>query len=1121
MTFHLHVADGLAPLAERLAGELARPLTDPFAAELVAVPGDGVRAWLTAQLGRRVGAADPAIGDGIVANVEFVFPGALVRRALGEDDPDGPWSVGHLTWAIHEVIAAHGSDLGLAADAVRAREIADLFDRYSLHRTDMVRAWERGSDIDVVGQPLPAHVRWQPRLWRLLVERIGHESDATDLVLAAAELKLGRRTPLVPERVFLFGLASLPLPHLHAISALASQRDVHVFTPVASLPAWERVRAAASEPIVSHVPRSSDPSASAVRHPLAATWGRAAREAQLLLTSAAVESSASVTIHRPGPDVAERPALLATLQRAIRADTVPPGPNDHGRVALADDDRSVQWHRCHGRTRQVEVLRDVIVRLLEQPAERPLEPREIVVLTPDVAAFAPIVEAVFAGDPDRGVPPLPVRVADRTMRQDNPVMDAVAALLELVGGRFRVSDVLAFAARAPVRRRFGFGPDELGRLAEWVDQVHVRWGLDPDGARQFGLPDDVTAFTWRSGLDQLLTGAAMAAVGPRFGPGDVVPYGDVEGDDVDTAGSFADLIERLGTAHRLLCQPQPVATWCSALGNVAADLLAVPDADSWQWRDLRRVLGDMAGEAEIGGEPTSTPVPPRELATLLTARLTGRAGRAAFMSGAITLSSLTAQRGVPHRVVCLLGVDGDLGASTGVAIDDLMLAAPCVGDRDARSELRAQLLDAVLAAEETLVLCTTGRDIRTNAHVPPSVPVAELVDLIDATATTGRATVRASEAIAVDHPRQPWSEPNFRPGELGVASAWSFDRGALAAATVRRRQGTASALLAEPLVVDPSDELALADLLVAVRNPYEAFFRGRLGMRLDGADAGGDDLIPLDAKALDGWRLADDLLVTRLLAGASWDDERQGMWEAINRATGAIPPLDFGRIAVDDVTQRVDAIAAAATAALAASVDLDAESVAIEHLLTDGRRLTGVVGPVQGQVLTEITASRLAPKHLLATWVRLAALVSAHPDQQWSAVSVGRGKNDDTPRSVTIRFASVDDARRALDLAVDLHRRAHSDLVPMMPATALAIHRRGVAVGAKQWSSRFGCNSDRWVDFAHGVIDLHVLLAEPPRSDEVGDDWGPAASRIERWAYRIWSTVAATIGDEALEVFDA
>ena len=63
------------------------------------------------------------------------------------------------------------------------------------------------------------------------------------------------------------------------------------------------------------------------------------------------------------------------------------------RPALDPSDRSVQVHACHGRARQVEVLRDAILHLL---AEDPtLEPRDVIVMCPDIETFAPLIQATF------------------------------------------------------------------------------------------------------------------------------------------------------------------------------------------------------------------------------------------------------------------------------------------------------------------------------------------------------------------------------------------------------------------------------------------------------------------------------------------------------------------------------------------------------------------------------------------------------------------------------------------------------------------------------------------------------------------------------------------------------
>ena len=97
----------------------------------------------------------------------------------------------------------------------------------------------------------------------------------------------------------------------------------------------------------------------------------------------------------------QRPTLLGRIQADIRADRAPPGLPLPGagdeRVLLEPDDRSLQVHACHGRARQVEVVRDAILHLL---ADDPtLEPRDIVVMCPDIEVFAPLIHATFGTGP--------------------------------------------------------------------------------------------------------------------------------------------------------------------------------------------------------------------------------------------------------------------------------------------------------------------------------------------------------------------------------------------------------------------------------------------------------------------------------------------------------------------------------------------------------------------------------------------------------------------------------------------------------------------------------------------------------------------------------------------------
>ena len=110
------------------------------------------------------------------------------------------------------------------------------------------------------------------------------------------------------------------------------------------------------------------------------------------------------------------------------------------------------------------MLRDAILHLLA--ADPTLEPRDVIVMCPDIETFAPLVHATFGAGvvdedaddeaPATAAPDLRVRLADRALRQTNPVLGVVSALLALADDRVTASQVLDLASRDPVRRRFGF-----------------------------------------------------------------------------------------------------------------------------------------------------------------------------------------------------------------------------------------------------------------------------------------------------------------------------------------------------------------------------------------------------------------------------------------------------------------------------------------------------------------------------------------------------------------------------------------------------------------------------------------------------------------------------------------
>ena len=293
--------------------------------------------------------------------------------------------------------------------------------------------------------------------------------------------------------------------------------------------------------------------------------------------------------------------LLQMIQGDVRADRVPAGPgvsSEEGRPLLAADDDSIRVHSCHGRGRQVEVLRDAILHLLEE--DPTLEPRDIIVMCPDIEAFAPLIQATFGGHDESDDPAdaLQIRLADRSLRQTNPVMAVLAEVLELSTARITATEVLDLAGREPVRRRFQFGDEDLFRLEEWVDQACVRWGFDAAHRSSFQL-EDVGSNTWQFGLDRILLGVTMADERQRLFRG-ALPLDDVDSADIELAGRLAEFLDRLHTALDELADERTVDAWASTLTRISDSLTATSERDAWQRAQLTTLLEKLVEEAKTG-----------------------------------------------------------------------------------------------------------------------------------------------------------------------------------------------------------------------------------------------------------------------------------------------------------------------------------------------------------------------------------------------------------------------------------------------------------------------------------------------------------------------------------------
>ncbi len=1052
MSFLLHRAPGSDQLADGLAELLRDPLPDPFEQELVLVPAKGIERWLSQRLSHRLGHGEGQ-EDGVCAGVQFRSPGSLVAQVLGTRDHD-VWSPDQLAWPLLRVIdgvagepwarvlsehLGHGIDDDEEAQLRRgrryavARRLAGLFAAYAVQRPQLLTDWEGGGSGDGAGARLELDLAWQPMLWRRLLAEVGEPSPVVRHARAVQSLRSGTIELELPARLSLFGHTWLSRSEAELLRALGEQRDVHLWMPHPSEALWQSL-IDASPPVW----RRDDHSHVGLPHPLLAAMGRDVRETQGVLLGVGATSGQSLPTR-------DRPAtVLGHLQADVAANRAP-SPSGF-------EDASVQVHACHGPARQVEVLREVLLGLL---ADDPtLEPRDILVMCPDIENYAPLITGAFGlGEAVAGSHPghrLRVMLADRSPTQTNPLLGVLAKLLDLSDGRAEASRVLDLLATDPVRRRFGLTEDHLETITRWVTRSGVRWAWDQGGRERYGL----AAFqqnTWRFGLDRVLTGVALSD-DSHLWLGPTLPLDDVSTTDIALAGRLAEAVDRLQALTAQLSGTHSVEHWLRVLREGVEQLADVPRGEEWQIAQLHRELAGLAGAGlEAPGQDGSTlELRLPDVRALLDSQLGGRPTRANFRTGTLTVCTMTPMRSVPHRVVCLLGVDDGVfprgGAIDG---DDVLARLPMVGERDLRSQDRQLFLDAIMAAGEHLVITYTGFHEATGQRRPPAVPVREFLDV--AARTTSGTIEHAHKSQA------------FHPDYLSAPAPISFDPDAASAARAAAGPRTPPVPLHE-LELGPAarGDIELRDLIDTVTSPVRAFLRRRLELDLPREQDEVADSMPVSLDGLETWQVGDRILQEFLL-GRSLDDALQMEWRR-----GTMPPGRFGWKQTQDVARGAGPLAEmfeSATQGVPARV----REISVD--LGDGRRLVGGVAGLHDNRLVRVGYSRLKAKQRLEVWVSLVALGAAAPGS-WVARAIGRAAQGDAPARAT--YSAPEDPRQVLRDLVALHDLALTRVLPLNAET-------GRLCAQTQKSSRPAWMLER---------DLQDLWRQENRAVELQVAWG-------------------------------
>ncbi|MDD2881354.1 MAG: exodeoxyribonuclease V subunit gamma [Rhodoferax sp.] len=862
--------------------------------EVILLQSNGMKHWLEMAL-----ASDDALG--VCAATRMALPGAYLwqvyRAVLGPEAVPAamPFDKNSLVWRLvrllpdlcerHAVYAPLKRYLGEPLQPRKlyqlALQLADVLDGYQSYRADWLADWAAGRDVlrdakgagqgaaDVAALP-PEHA-WQAQLWRDIRADVGADFEDSSraavherFLVAMTAVKrqvdaTGQRPPGLPARLVVFGVSSLPMQLVQALAALGqvSQVLMLVQNPCqyfwgdiveghAALRAQVRRRQspkASAEP--ASAPLALDASRAAT-HPLLASWGKQGRDYLHLLDG--FDAPEQYRQHWTRVDVfvdpttaaPERPASqLALLQSAmLNLNPEPDAPQP------LSDDGSLEFVSAHSAQRELEVLHDRLLAWFEDDAT--LKPRDVMVMVPDMEAFAPHIQAVFGrfapGQPGF----IPYAVADTTTRS-TPLVQALEQLLSLPQARLTLFEWASLFEVAAVRKRFKVSEADVQLLQDWLATAGVRWGLDAAHRQVWGLPTGTQGLaqnTWAFGLRRLLLGYAVGAdLGSATGRGD--GGGNDDGDVADAGeapgagglwhdtlaqpalsglsaalmGSLLDWLQSITDTLAALSQDHTPAEWGVTLNQLLQRFFA--PADDSEERALARVLEPLQSwldACDAAGLDTPFPLEVVREHWLSQIEVGGLQQR--FFGGGVQFGTLMPMRSIPFAVIGLLGMnDGAYPRAQAARDFDLMASSWRAGDRSRREDDRYLFLEAILSARQKLYVSWQGHSATDNSKRPPSVLVAQLLDHINALWTPSHS--------AQVQPLQPFSKVYFE----AASGFCTFDKD-WAVAHINKAQVAIENVVSNPDIVCPTS-LTLDDLQRLLRAPVEVFFRNRLQTTLD------------------------------------------------------------------------------------------------------------------------------------------------------------------------------------------------------------------------------------------------------------------------------------------------
>lgn len=1014
--FYLYSGNRQEQLMEKLAEIIRHPLPNPLEKEYIMVQHAGIKRWLSMQLSQL---------NGVVANTEFQFPNQTLNMAYQAVLPDFrvPGEKEDIQWNIFKLLKTlpDSEDFAILKTYRDANSdqntfsiaglLADLFDQYQVYRPEMIESWEDESEM-----------HWQAQIWRMLPREI--RENRKQQMLIAYRNKVDRKEAIdhskLPVRLTVFGVSYITPYHLEVLKGLSQLIDIHFFFLNPCQYYWGDL---ISEPRIQKIlyqrpGYSIDDLHLETGNPLLSSWGRYGQEFFRLLYEKELTDQPEEYVETP----LDRGSLLNQIQTDILDLLDPTAEIEPPTGGLLDD--SISLHSCHSRMREVEVLKDQMLKKLSDPN---LNPSDIVVMTPEIEAYAPLIQAVFSTNP-KDPHYIPYSIADRVILKESMVIRFFLDLLTVHKKRFTIAEVLSLFESAAIQKKFELSERDLDQVQSWLEKVNIRWGIDGAFRSSTGVPATFEN-TWRFGIDRILTGIAIPGdnhllIEEKSDGSDILPFNDLEGSNALIFGHFLDYFEELTgliqSSERQLNIPKTIKVWKQTLEDIFNRFFAQDPAWEEEFTILYEALEKLLQyEKQLDKDFT---VDIDVIHSFLEKEFSSVSQKKGFMGYGITFCSMKPMRSIPFKVIAMLGMNDKSFPRIDHKVSfDLSGDAPRLGDRSSKQEDRYLFLETLISAREKLYISYTGQSVKDNSPLAPSTLVTELLRYLE----QGYLNEAEMSQIIVKHPLQAFNPIYFSNKNQSLFSYSDKNRAAAEQLLKLEKQPHIFQKMTLPKPEESFFTVSIEELVRFFDTPVKSIYNKRLNVYLDEEGELAKENEPFSLNNLEKYIVQDEILKTLI------NKEDAAHTARLIKSKGVLPHALPGEICYENTAEQMHIF----FNQIQDQISEEQLDPYFYDIQIGDFRLTGEIRSARQNGLFNMRPSGVKPKDRLRSWLEHLVINYQKPDH-YPLNSILIGFNTKQSSCEIYQTEPIEEPRPYLESLMEIYKRGLCEPLPFFPSAA-------------------------------------------------------------------------------------